>query len=171
MLAFVKTWLDVIVLREGPDAIPASWISALFALLLFAAGWVVQLNLYTIDREIIGPALVAYGTALASYALICTAFGYSARVLQMLATVVACGSLLVLCSAAVAVLVIPFGGTKSAAIAATLVWFWSIPVEGHILSRTINRPWVVGIAIAVLIYMLRYAIESNGVPASAPETV
>ncbi len=171
MLAFVKTWMDVIALRKGPDAIPASWISVFFALLLYVAGWVVQLNLYTIDNEIIGPALIAYGIAMAAYALVCTLFGYSSRVLQMLSTHVACGSLLVLCSAAVALIVVPFAGTNPAAIAATLVWFWSIPVDGHIVARTVNRPWVVGIAIAVLVYMLRYAIESSGVPASASDTV
>jgi hypothetical protein len=37
-----------------------------------------------------------------------------------------------------------------------LIWFWSIPVEGHIIARTIERQWFFGflIALAVLFTQL-----------------
>jgi hypothetical protein len=38
-----------------------------------------------------------------------------------------------------------------------LIWLWSIPVEGHIIARTIDRQWVIGflIALAVLFAQLQ----------------
>jgi hypothetical protein len=39
----------------------------------------------------------------------------------------------------------------------SFVWLitgWSVAVEGHIISRAIERPWAIGIAIAVASYIL-----------------
>lgn len=41
--------------------------------------------------------------------------------------------------------------------ALSFVWLitgWSVAVEGHIISRAIERPWAIGIAIAVASYIL-----------------
>lgn len=170
MLAFVKTWMDVIALRKGPDATPASWVSVAIAALLYAVGLFVQLTLYDIPDGLLGSALLGYGLALGVYALVCVAHGFSARLLQMLATVVACGSLLMLCSAAVALVVIPFGGVRAATIAAQLVLYWSIPVEGHIVARTVEKSWMFGIVVAVFVFLISYAIQSNGLESAATGT-
>jgi hypothetical protein len=161
LLVLVKTWLDVIALRKGPDAVPASWIVFVIAVVLFAAGWLVQVVVYGVNAATVYAALIAYVLALAFYAAVASLFGFRRRLVQMLSTLIACGSLIALTSAAVALLLAPVAGVRVSTMIATIVWFWSVPVKGHIVSRTIERHWFLGIAIAMLAYMLRFAVESS----------
>lgn len=163
MLVFLKTWWDVIALRKGPDATPASWISLAVAGLIFLLGWLMQLAIYGVPREVIAPALGAYGVALAAYALVCILFGFPSRVLQMIATVIACGSMIAVASTAAFAALAPLAGARAAAAAAQLIWLWSIPVKGHIVARTIEKHWFFGIAIAMMVFILRFSVESAGV--------
>ena len=47
-----------------------------------------------------------------------------------------------------------------AGLIATLIIFWSVPVEGHIMARAIGQHWFIGIGIAVIAFMLQYGIQS-----------
>ena len=93
MIALLRTYLDVIALRKGPDAIPPSWLLLVFSFGLLAIAWTLQFAL--MDGPVSGvlPALFAYALALGFYASGASAMGFRSRVLQMLSTLVACGSL------------------------------------------------------------------------------
>jgi hypothetical protein len=38
----------------------------------------------------------------------------------------------------------------------SLVLLWSVPVEGHILARTIDRHWYVGIVVAMAVFIFQF---------------
>ncbi len=42
--------------------------------------------------------------------------------------------------------------------AVQLIWLWSLPVEGHIIARTVERQWFIGfmIALTVLFTQLQF---------------
>jgi hypothetical protein len=37
----------------------------------------------------------------------------------------------------------------------TLILLWSVPVEGHIIARAIDRPWFVGIIMAIAVFIIQ----------------
>ena len=47
-----------------------------------------------------------------------------------------------------------------------LLLFWSVHVKGHIIARTINREWYVGLVIAIAVFILQYAFSTAVSPAS-----
>jgi multisubunit Na+/H+ antiporter MnhG subunit len=57
-------------------------------------------------------------------------------------------------------LLTPILGNDIAVVLATLFIFWSVPVEGHIIARAIERDWYLGIAIAMLVFIAQYAFQS-----------
>lgn len=161
MKALLKTYVDIIALRKGPDAIPASWLILYASLGMLGIAWLVQLSL--IDAPLAGvvPALVAYGVALAFYSAVVVLFGYRRRVMQMLSTVIACGSIIAVVSAVSGTLIAPLIGQPLASSVAMLIWFWSVPVKGHVIAKTIEKHWFLGIAIAMLAFVLRFGVESS----------
>ena len=54
-----------------------------------------------------------------------------------------------------------FIGDDVAVILATLFVFWSVPVEGHIIARAIERDWYLGIAIAMGVFIAQYMLQTN----------
>jgi hypothetical protein len=97
---------------------------------------------------------------LAFYTLLLFATGNRQRFLQTLSAIVGCSSLLTLLFVAEYVLFRPFLGARIAGIIATLIIFWSVPVEGHIISRAIGQHWFVGIAIAILAFVLQIGFQT-----------
>jgi hypothetical protein len=57
------------------------------------------------------------------------------------------------------VLLQPFLGVRIASILATLIIFWSVPVEGHIIARAIQQHWFAGIAIAMVVFIMQVAFQ------------
>jgi hypothetical protein len=51
----------------------------------------------------------------------------------------------------------------------TLILLWSIPVEGHIIARAIDRHWYVGIGAALAVFVFQLFLY--GVLNPAVETV
>jgi hypothetical protein len=42
----------------------------------------------------------------------------------------------------------------------TLILLWSVPVEGHIIARAIDRQWFVGLFMAVAVFILQLYLYS-----------
>ncbi len=161
MIALLRTYLDVIALRKGPDAIPPSWLLLFVSFGLLAIAWVLQFALLNGPVSGVLPALLAYLLALGFYASVASALGFRRRVLQMLSTIVACGSLLAIVSATTSILLRPILGAQIAVSLGTLIWFWSVPVKGHIVARTVQKHWFFGIGIAMLAFILRFGVEAS----------
>ena len=86
--------------------------------------------------------------------------GFLNRLGQTISSIMACGSILTVLMVFAYVMLSPFLGARIAALVATLILFWSVPVKGHIIARAINRHWYLGIAISMAIFILQFAIYS-----------
>lgn len=104
--------------------------------------------------------LLTNALGIAFYGLILVVTGYPRRMLQTLTTVIGCGAILTILFVVEFVLFRPLLGAEFAGVIATLIIFWSVPVEGHIISRAIEKHWFAGIAIAIAAFVLQFAFQS-----------
>ena len=161
MLLLLKTFIDIIALRRGPEAIPSSWLVLLVALLLMIGSSYAAITLIDVPGE--RDHFVtwsAYGLGIGFYAAVIYLSGKPSRLLPAISSIIACGSLITLLFVAEFVLVAPLLGREFAGLIATLIVFWSVPVEGHIVARAIDQHWFVGIVIAIVAFTLQYGLQS-----------
>lgn len=146
----------MIALRKGPEHIPGSWLLlALSAALLLFAGFVFT----QVVGQSFGLSLVTNALGVGFYALVLVLLGYSRRLLQTLTTIVGCGAILTVLFAAELVLLQPLLGVDVANLIALLIVFWSVFVEGHIMSRAISRHLFAGVALAMAAFTLQYVFQ------------
>ncbi len=148
-------------LRKSPEQVPDSWLVFLFALVLmqfssFVAATLINLgedhsHLLTLMTNLLGMGI---------YAAILFVTGFFHRFVPVVSAIIACGSILTLLFVAAYVLLNPFLGGNIAVIVATLIIIWSVPVEGHIIARGIDQHWYIGIAIAMIVFIVQYAFQS-----------
>lgn len=161
MLKLLKTFIDIIALRRGPEAIPASGLVMLVALVMMLVSSHAATTLIPVTQE---PdyllTWLAYGLGIAFYGAIVFLTGHSARLLPTLSAIIGCGSLITLLFVAEWLLFEPLFGRQFAVLVAQLIIFWAVPVEGHIMARAIDQHWLVGIVIAVLAFTLQYGVQT-----------
>lgn len=148
-------------MRKGPEHIPDSWL--LFALaagmMLFASFSATMLIEALAEQDIrITFATNVFG--LAFYGAVLFVFGYSRRIVRSLTSIIGCGAILTFFFVIEFVLFRPFLGTGIAGTIAAIIVLWSVPVEGHIISRAIQQHWFVGVAIAVAAFILQMGFQS-----------
>ena len=161
MLALFETLFAILRLKKGPDAIPYSWIICLIALSLWLAAGLAM----TIMTEELNDRDFLVGTftgvvALACYASIVVLSGFTPRLLQTMTAVLGCGALLGFLFIAGRVFLTPLLGEGIANLVVTLVLLWSIPVEGHIIARAIDRHWYIGIVAAMAVFVFQLFLHS-----------
>jgi hypothetical protein len=161
VLPLIKTLFQILALRRGPDAIPRSWLllSMSVALWVFSA----LAGLALIDRFndtdfFLG--LFSGLVGIACYSALVVFSGRGARLLQTVSAIIGCSALIFLAFVAEYVLFMPFLGATTTGFVATLILFWSVPVEGHIIARAIDRHWYIGIMIAVAVFCLQYVVNT-----------
>jgi hypothetical protein len=86
---------------------------------------------------------------------------------QTLTAIIGCGALLLLAHVTESVLLRPFVGDRFTDLASGLTLLWSIPVEGHIIARAIDRHWYIGILIAIGVFFLQAVIYGRVMTAPA----
>jgi hypothetical protein len=165
--AFIKTLFEIVTIRKGPDAIPYSWV----LLNMATAMWFLPLLLAAVLIPGFGGVAVAVSVASWALSLVCYAIaivlaGYSHRLLQSLTAIIGCGAIIFFAQVAGLVTLSLFFGAALAQIIVYLLLFWSVHVKGHIISRTINREWYVGLIIAIAVFILQYAFSTTVSPAS-----
>lgn len=161
VFVLLKTYLEMIALRKGPDALPASWLVFYFSVALLAVAWFLQIAmLNNLGEGRLWPAFGGYLLALFFYGAVVYVFGFPSRLLQTLSSIIACGSILAVVSAAVYVVMSPLLGADVAGAVGTLVWFWSVPVKGHVVAQSIQQHWFVGVTIAVSAFIMRIGVET-----------
>ena len=171
VLALLKTLFDIIRLRRGPDALPhSSLLFAIIALMWLTAGVVMTFTTAELDKEdfVIGSLTGIVG--LACYAVIVVLAGKGARLLRTLMALLGSGALLSLMYVAADLLLTPLLGDNPGNIIATLILLWTVPVEGHIISRAIERHWYLGVVIAMGIFILQLKLYSILDPAAVAAT-
>jgi hypothetical protein len=156
VLALFETLFAIIRLKKGPDAIPYSW----FLCLITMTMWLFAGLAMTAVTEELGEADFLLGTftgvvGLACYASIIVLSGHTPRLLQTVTAILGCGAMLSLLFIAGDVLLSPILSASVANLVVTLILLWSIPVEGHIIARAIDRHWYVGIVAAMAVFVFQ----------------
>lgn len=162
MLALFETLFSIIRLKKGPDAIPYSWLLCLITMTM----WLFAGLGMTAMTEEIGDKDFLFGTftgvvALACYASIVVLSGYTPRLLQTVTAILGCGAVLSLLFIAGNVVLSSFLSENLTITVVTLILLWSIPVEGHIIARAIDRHWYVGIVAAMAVFVFQLFLYAS----------
>ena len=161
LLLLLKTFLDIIALRKGPEHVPASWLLLAVSIgLLAGASFCGTMLIERLGEQDLRLSALTHMLGLAFYGAVLFISGYARRMLQALTCVIGCGAVLVFLFVAEYVLFSPFLGADLAGMIAALIILWSVPVEGHIISRSIQQHWFVGIAIAVASFVLQLGFQA-----------
>jgi hypothetical protein len=157
----LKTFIDIILLKKGPEHVPGSWMILILTVgLMIGASFTAMVLIDPQGQQDHVGIFVSSLIGIAFYAAILIITGNTNRSLPTLSAIIGCSSLLTLLFVTEYVLFRPFLGTRIAGIVATLIVFWSVPVEGHIIARAIGQHWFVGIAIAVAAFILQLSFQT-----------
>jgi hypothetical protein len=157
MLALFLTLFDIIRLRKGPEAIPYSWVLCLVVLTFWLlAGLAIALSTERIDDQDFLNSTFTGVAALACYAAIVVSTGHTPRLLQTATAILGCGALISFLYLVETVVLGALVGEPVTTLIAMLIVFWSVPVEGHIIARAIDRHWYVGIAAAMAVFVFQW---------------
>lgn len=157
MLALFLTLFDIVRLRKGPEAIPYSWVLCLVVLTLWLlAGFAIALSTESIDDQDFLNSTFTGVVALACYAAIVVSSGHTPRLLQTATAILGCGALISFLYLVETVVLGALVGEPVTNLIAMLIVFWSVPVEGHIIARAIDRHWYVGIAAAMAVFVFQW---------------
>jgi len=159
VLTLFKTLVEIIFLQKGPEDIPHS--SAL--LIIVASIWLLVDAVDAVAIETYrGSALffvdlILVFVALVLYAAVISAFGKRKRMMQFITTILGCSIIFTVVLLGGRLVFPLFLTEKEVSYAVQMIWFWSIPVEGHIIARTVERRWFLGflIAFTVLVAQLQ----------------
>jgi hypothetical protein len=148
-------------LRKGPEHVPDSWLllALSVAMMVFASLSATALIEALAEQDF----RLTFATNLLGlmfYGAVLFVFGFSNRIVRALTCVTGCGAILTMLFVAEFVLFAPFLGTRIAGTVAALIALWSVPVEGHIISRAIQKHWLVGVALAVAAFILQLGFQS-----------
>lgn len=161
VLLLLKTYLEMIALRKGPDAVPSSWLVLYLSIAIFVAGWFLQLAMLGNGGEgRLWPAFAGYLLELFFYGAVIFIFGFSHRIKQSMSAIIACGSIIAVISVFEFVLLSPLLGSVAARALGELLWYWSVPVKGHIVALAIQQHWFVGVTIAMAAFIMRIGVQT-----------
>lgn len=171
MLALLETLFDIIRLRKGPDAIPHSTVLfvAIVALWLFA-GLIMTLLTAELDERDFVLGTITGIAGLLCYTAIVVLSGKRARLMQTVMALLGCGALLSLMFVAGNAFLTPFLSENISNLIVTLILLWTVPVEGHIISRAVDRHWYIGVVVAMAVFVFQLILYSAMDPATVTPT-
>lgn len=159
VLPLIKTLFDIVLLRKGPADIPSSWILFVLILALWVFSALAALALIEqFDESDFFLGFFSGVIGIVCYATLVVVAGKPDRLLQTISAIIGCGALISLAFVAEYVLLKPFLGEGPTGLIANLILLWSVPVEGHIIARAIDRHWYIGILLAIVVFVLQYII-------------
>jgi len=169
MLTLLQTLVDIIRFRKGPDAIPHSM--ALFVIVVGLWLFVDLLGELVIPdlgtTSISGLVVSVIGLGL--FGVIVALDRKNERLLQMMTALVGCGAVLGMVLTLVIAVMLRFQEISAIAVLGLMtVWaitLFSILVDGHILSRTLERPRLYGVILAFFIFAVQYYLSTALNPA------
>lgn len=126
---------------------------------MLVAGFCAMLLIENPNERSYGLSLAVSAAGVAYYVLVLLVTGHSRRILQAVTTIIGCGAILTMLIFLESLLLRPMLGREVANLLGLLIIFWSVPVEGHIIARAIDRHWYIGIAIAVVAFALQYGLQ------------
>ena len=158
MQALIKTLFEILTLRKGPDALPHSALLLVVSVVLWLIPLLFGMQLIAaLDTRAATIAIAGWLVSLACYAGVLLLAGRATRLLQAMTALVGCGALISFAQVASLVFLAPFLSERIAAIVVELLLFWSVYVKGHIIARTLDRDWYIGLIIAIAVFLLQYS--------------
>jgi predicted neutral ceramidase superfamily lipid hydrolase len=159
MLAIIQAFLNIALRRLGPEDLPDSnfLLGVTFIIYLLTQlpmAWIVFGSTNDIARILLVDAtlLIFFLWALLSFT------GHRSRLRQTLTAVAGTGALLSILSIPFnvwyATLANPETGPLIPSVIIALIVLWSFVIDGHIISRAIARPFVVGLMIAIAYFFV-----------------
>lgn len=152
----LKTFLDITLLKAGPEELPTSTFVLVYAigLLIFAFAF----SAVATPGSGNGDLAVSFMVAVLSYVVywvILVVAGFGHRMVPTIAAIMACGSILTVLQSVVFLIMSLFANAGMTATIAWLILIWAIPVKGNIIARAIEQHWFAGIAIAMSIFVMQ----------------
>lgn len=161
MSALIKILFEIIRLRQGPDVIPHSkFLFVIIGAMWLFAGAVMTMTTAELDQKDFLIGILTGIAGLICYAAIVLLSGKSARLLQTLTALLGCGVILSLLFVAGNVVLPALLNESLSKLIVTLILLWTIPVEGHIISRAIERHWYVGVVMAMAVFIFQLMLYS-----------
>jgi hypothetical protein len=148
-------------MRKGPEHVPDSWLLLVLSVaMMVAASFAAAVLIEELAQQDFRLTFATGAFGLMFYGAVLFVFGRSARIVRSFTCVLGCGSLLTVLFVAEFVLFRPILGSGAAGTIAALIALWSVPVEGHIISRAIQQHWFIGLVIAVVAFILQLGFQS-----------
>lgn len=146
---------DILLLRKGPDSLPQSWflfdvVLGVSILLSMAATVVIFPELA--PQHILTLLLAAMTVGF--YFLVLYLAGFSGRFAQAMSAIFGIDCLLTLIYLGGYLAVSAILDRPTALVLTLLLSYWSVPVQGHIISRAIQQHWGIGIGIALTLHLI-----------------
>lgn len=170
VLSLIRTLTAIILLQKGPDALPRAPVIlvccvALWLLSSFFAMLGVDEN--TDISFMLGLLISLVGLII--YALLINAAGKGERILQSLSAIVGCGAIISFVVLLFEALLPMLFDEQQVRSLLTLILLWSVPVEGHIIARAIDRLWYVGLVAASTVFIVQLFLLASLGPAIGPQ--
>jgi hypothetical protein len=151
----LKTFLDILLLRKGPDSLPKSWLVFYVALAMSVFMSIVTGEIVTEGENPMHDITLLLAIINAGfYFVVIQIAGFHSRFLQSLTAILGVDAVITFIYLVGFVVIRQFADESTTMSFVWLITGWSVAVEGHIIARTIERPWAIGIAIAVFSYIL-----------------
>jgi len=170
MQEIIKAFWQIVLFRQGPDYLPDSKVLLYFAGVVYVLVDILVISaLY--PRNALPPLLLIDTGFLIVWCVgILSLFGFKLRIPQTLTALFGTGAMLQLLAFPLTAwpsfgipLEIPLAFR---ALVAVIILLWSVAVFGHILSRAIERALGVGIAFAVVYFIVIYEFAAQWAQAS-----
>lgn len=171
VLTLIRTLIEIILLRKGPEALPRARIILVMMVGLWLLSSVVAIvNVESYTTSTFALSLVVTLVGMIIYALLINAAGRIARLEQTLSAIIGCGSILSFVAILSEAVLPHMLGNEQVSAIVTMIWLWSLPVEGHIIARAIDRLWYVGFVAALMVFFVQLFLLASLGPTIAPRS-
>lgn len=169
MREIVQAFLDIAMLRRGPEDLPASG----FLLGLAGAAYLLTgaLTVAAYSRssgDFVGQLVLDLGLMLAFFVVLLAINRKATRIEQTLTAVMGTGALLALVSLPLTIWLDAHGAESPTAIFPAigiyLLVLWSIGINGHILRRALDIPYVGGVVLSAGYFIINVAVFAQLFP-------
>ena len=159
MGTLIQTFLDITLLRKGPDAIPPSWfLFGVAVLLRMAAVLLLVVAFADFTLQSIKLDLISWMLGLACFGGVVVAVGKSERLVQTLTALVGIGAVVTFAMLLVTVVGGALFADQPVMTVAQLVLLWSVVVKGHIMARATGWHWYAGLLISIGVLMIQLTV-------------
>ncbi len=166
MFTLLKTFLDIAVLRKGPDALPASWLVFYIAAGLWLSG-IVFMTLVVPEATLVEsvPGVAGWAASMLLFAVVIIVAGHAPRLVQALAAIAGAGAVIVFVQVTAMALLSSVGGVRAANFALEVLLLWAVFVKGYIIALTIGIRPIFGVGISLVVYVVRVLVSYSLSPA------